>query len=139
MQLSEQWIAVAGISAENTTINGRNITYGFPAAGGFTTTLANLDRSFLNVAPELALVYRPNTDWQFRGRVATGYATPSASNLTVTSAGVPGNNGSCRHRRTSASTSEPTGRRCPASDSASRASTSSSATSSSRNRPVLAS
>lgn len=93
LQLSEQWIAVAGVSAENTTINGRNITYGFPAAGGFTTTLVNLDRSFLNVAPELSLVYRPNTDWQFRSRVATGYATPSASNLTVTSAGVPGNNG----------------------------------------------
>ena len=78
LQLSEQWIAVAGVSAENTTINGRNITYGFPAAGGFTTTLVNLDRSFLNVAPELSLVYRPNTDWQFRSRVATGYATPSA-------------------------------------------------------------
>ncbi|MBK3402805.1 TonB-dependent receptor [Methylorubrum populi] len=93
LQLSDQWIAVAGISAENTTINGRNITYGFPAAGGVTTTLANIDRSFLNVAPELSLLYRPNTEWQFRGRVATGYATPAASNLTVTSAGVPGNNG----------------------------------------------
>ncbi|PXW50548.1 PepSY domain-containing protein [Methylobacterium sp. B4] len=75
LQLAEQWIAVAGISAENTTINGRNITYGFPAAGGVTTTLANIDRSFLNVAPELSLLYRPDTDWQFRGRVATGYAT----------------------------------------------------------------
>lgn len=53
---TQRWIAVAGISAENTTINGRNITYGFPAAGGVTTTLANIDRSFLNVAPELSLL-----------------------------------------------------------------------------------
>jgi hypothetical protein len=69
-----------------------NITYGFPAAGGITT-LANIDRSFLNVAPEFSLLYLPNTKWQFRGRVATGYATPAASNLTITSAGVPGNHG----------------------------------------------
>lgn len=92
LQLSEQWIAVAGITAENTTINGRNITCGFPAAGGITT-LANIDRSFLNVAPEFSLLYLPNTKWQFRGRVATGYATTAASNLTITSAGVPGNHG----------------------------------------------
>ncbi|MCE4226722.1 TonB-dependent receptor [Methylobacterium sp. C25] len=92
LQLSDQWTAVAGISAENTTITGRNITYAYPTVGGITSTRATIDRSFLNVAPELSLLYRLDEAWQFRGRVAAGYATPSVSNLAVTSAGVPGNN-----------------------------------------------
>ncbi len=92
LQLSDQWTAVAGISAESTTIGGSNITYSYPTAGGVTAANANLDRSFLNVAPEFSLTYRPVEAWRFLGRVATGYATPSASNLTVTPAGVPGNN-----------------------------------------------
>jgi iron complex outermembrane receptor protein len=91
VQLSDQWIAVAGISAENTTINGRNTTYSYTATST-TTTLANVDRSFLNVAPELSLLYRPSEAWQFRGRVATGYSTPTAGNLFITPAGVPGSN-----------------------------------------------
>ncbi|MDP4023042.1 TonB-dependent receptor [Methylobacterium sp. NEAU 140] len=90
--LSEQWTAVAGLSAESTRITGRNLAFSYPTAGGLTFTRANLDRSFLNVAEELSLVYTPTPDWRFLGRVATGYSTPSASNLTVTPAGLPGNN-----------------------------------------------
>lgn len=89
--LSEQWTGVVGISAENTRITGRNDAYAYSAAGR-TTTVADANRSFLNVAPELALVYRPSIEWTLRGRVATGYTTPAASNLFVTAAGLPGNN-----------------------------------------------
>lgn len=92
LQLSEQWLAVAGISAEKTRITGRNLTFAYPAAGGFTATLAPLDQSYLNVAEELSLTYRPSQEWSVLGRVATGYATPAASYLTVTPAGTPGNN-----------------------------------------------
>lgn len=92
LALSDQWTAVAGISAETTSITGRNLAFSYPVAGGITFTRANLDRSFLNVAEELSLTYKPTTDWSFLGRVATGYSTPAATNLTVTSAGVPGNN-----------------------------------------------
>ena len=53
--------------------------------------MADANRSFLNVAPELALVYRPDAAWALRGRVATGYTTPAASNLFITPAGLPGN------------------------------------------------
>ncbi|GEP03278.1 TonB-dependent receptor family protein [Methylobacterium oxalidis] len=91
VQLSDRWIAVAGISAENTTITGSNTSYTYTAART-TAAIANVDRSFLNVAPELSLLYRPSEAWQLRGRVATGYGTPSAGNLFVTPAGVPGNN-----------------------------------------------
>ncbi|GEO99609.1 TonB-dependent receptor family protein [Methylobacterium haplocladii] len=89
--LSEAWTGVLGIGAENSWITGRNLAYAYSAAG-VTRTLASTDRSFLNLAPELALVWRPATDLAFRGRVATGYTTPAASNLFVTSAGLPGNN-----------------------------------------------
>ena len=91
VQLGDRWTAVAGVSAERTTITGRNTTYAY-AATGTTAALAEVDRRFLNVAPELALLYRPDEAWQLRGRVAAGYATPSAGNLFVTPAGVPGNN-----------------------------------------------
>ncbi|MEL6063010.1 MULTISPECIES: TonB-dependent receptor family protein [unclassified Methylobacterium] len=89
--LSESWTGVLGISAETTQITGRNLAYG-TTANGTTRTVADAKRGFLNVAPELALVYRPDDAWAFRGRVATGYATPSAANLFVTPAGLPGNN-----------------------------------------------
>ena len=89
--LSERWTGVLGVSAENTWLTGRTLTYAYSAAGT-TRMAADIDRSFLNVAPELALVYRPDDTLAFRGRVATGYATPAASQLFVTPAGVPGNN-----------------------------------------------
>ncbi len=83
--------ASSALSAETTSITGRNIAYAY-AASGTTRTVADANRSFLNVAPELALVYRPDAAWALRGRVATGYTTPAASNLFITPAGLPGNN-----------------------------------------------
>ncbi|MFH6784168.1 TonB-dependent receptor family protein [Methylobacterium sp. MA0201] len=89
--LSERWTGVLGVSAETTWLKGRTFTYAY-SASGTTAALADIDRSFLNVAPELALVYRPDDTLALRGRVATGYATPAASALFVTPAGAPGNN-----------------------------------------------
>ncbi len=91
LAFSDRWTGVLGFSAETTRIIGRNLAYSY-AASGTTRTVADADRSFLNVAPELALVYRPDEALAFRGRVATGYATPAASNLFVTPNGLPGNN-----------------------------------------------
>ncbi|WP_375275099.1 TonB-dependent receptor family protein [Methylorubrum thiocyanatum] len=91
LELAPQWTAVAGISAEQSSILGRNRTFAISAAGT-TSAVALADRSFLNVAPELALVYRPDPNWALRGRVATGYATPSFASLFVNATGLPGNN-----------------------------------------------
>lgn len=91
VSLTDRLTAVAGISAENTAITGRNTAF-TTTATGTTRTIADANRSFLNVAPELTLVYGVAPDLQLRGRVATGYATPSAANLFVTPAGLPGNN-----------------------------------------------
>jgi iron complex outermembrane receptor protein len=50
------------------------------------------DRQFQNTAPELALLYKLNSEWLFRARVATGYGTPQVGNLFVISTGENGNN-----------------------------------------------
>lgn len=93
LELSPEWTAVTGISAENSTITGRNRSFSIDTlTGALVTTPSFADRRFLNVAPELALVYRPDPAWALRGRVATGYATPSFSSLFITSTGDPGNN-----------------------------------------------
>ncbi|KQO60422.1 TonB-dependent receptor [Methylobacterium sp. Leaf87] len=89
--LSDAWTGVLGISAERTGITGRNAAYGYSTAGR-TESLVIVDRDRFNLAPELALVYRPNLEWSFRGRVATGYSDPGATSLFVTAAGLPGNN-----------------------------------------------
>jgi iron complex outermembrane receptor protein len=56
------------------------------------TSIVGADREIENTAPELALLYRLNSEWQFRGRVATGYGTPQVSNLFVLPDGSSGNN-----------------------------------------------
>ncbi|WP_264046978.1 TonB-dependent receptor family protein [Methylobacterium flocculans] len=89
--LSETWTGVLGISATRTLITGRNLAFATSPAGR-TTSVTDARRDIRNVAPEAALVYRPSDAWAFRGRVATGYATPTGSNLFVTPAGLPGNN-----------------------------------------------
>lgn len=91
LELAPQWTAVAGLGAEVSSIIGRNRTFATTTAGT-GSTVAQADRRFLNVAPELALVYRPDPDWALRGRVATGYATPSFSSMFVNATGLPGNN-----------------------------------------------
>jgi iron complex outermembrane recepter protein len=91
--LSPNWTAVVGAGIESTQIQALNTAYQYTAAGETAaTTLIAADRQFLNNAEEAALLYRPDNAWQFRGRVATGYGTPQASNLFVNAQGVSGNN-----------------------------------------------
>jgi iron complex outermembrane receptor protein len=61
--------------------------------------LTPADLKFQNTAPELALLYKPNGEWQFRGRVATGYGTPQVSNLFVLADGSAGNNTQLKTQR----------------------------------------
>jgi iron complex outermembrane recepter protein len=91
ININEYWTAVGAYAVEQSGINAVNTLYTFP--GGVTTTsFVPAERRFLNEAGEGALVFRPNKEWQFRGRVATGYGTPNLGQLFVTPAGVPGNN-----------------------------------------------
>ena len=95
LKLVPSLTAVAGIGWETTILNGVNTAFQYntpnvPAATIPAPTTANLQ--FQNTAPEFALVYRPNSEWQWRARVATGYGTPQVGNLFVLPDGTFGNN-----------------------------------------------
>jgi iron complex outermembrane recepter protein len=90
IKLSDYWTAVVAGGVEYTniwTINNILSATAVPVASPLP-----IARDFQNSAPEAGLLFRPNETWQFRTRAATGYGTPQISNLTVTPAGVSGNN-----------------------------------------------
>jgi iron complex outermembrane recepter protein len=100
IKLNPSLMAIAGIGWENTTLTGLNTAYTYTgAAGVVTTTPTSADRQFQNTAPELALLYRLNSEWLFRARAATGYGTPQVGNLFVVSSGQFGNNTQLKAQR----------------------------------------
>jgi len=93
LKLTSALTAVAGIGWETTHLRGINTAYTYTGpTGTITTALTSADRQFQNTAPELALLYKANSDWLLRARVATGYGTPQVSNLFVLPSGLSGNN-----------------------------------------------
>jgi iron complex outermembrane recepter protein len=95
LKLNPNLTAVAGIGWETTHLKGINTVYNYNTPNVPTATIpppTTADRQFQNTAPELALLYRLNSEWQFRGRVATGYGTPQVTNLFVLPSGAFGNN-----------------------------------------------
>ncbi|WP_315780227.1 TonB-dependent receptor family protein [Bradyrhizobium sp. SZCCHNPS1003] len=90
LKLTAALTAMAGLGWERTHLRGVNTAYTYGATA--TTTITTADRQFDNLAPELALLYRVNSDWLLRARVATGYGTPQVSNLFVLPTGDFGNN-----------------------------------------------
>jgi iron complex outermembrane receptor protein len=95
LKLNPNLTAVAGIGWETTHLKGINTVYNYNTPNVPTATIpppTTADRQFQDTAPELALLYQVNSDWLFRGRVATGYGTPQVSNLFVLPSGAPGNN-----------------------------------------------
>jgi len=95
LKLNPNLIAVAGIGWEATHLKGINTVYKYNTVNVPTATIpapTTADRQFQNTAPELALLYKVNSEWLFRGRVATGYGTPQVGNLFVLSNGQNGNN-----------------------------------------------
>jgi iron complex outermembrane receptor protein len=95
LKLNANLTAIAGVGWETTHLRGINTVYNYNTPNVPTATIpppTTADRQFQNTAPELALLYRLNSEWQFRGRVATGYGTPQVGNLFVLSTGQNGNN-----------------------------------------------
>ncbi len=91
--------AIAGIGWETTNLNGINTAFGYPVVNNpfvVVPTVTAAAPQFRNTAPELALVYKPDNEWQWRARVATGYGTPQVSNLFVLPSGLSGNNTSLK-------------------------------------------
>jgi iron complex outermembrane receptor protein len=92
VKLAPQWTAIGGLALEYTSLDARNTLFAYPTAGSPTMSLIPAYRQFINVAPEAALLFRPDDEWLLHARVSTGYGTPQASNLFVTPQGVNGNN-----------------------------------------------
>ncbi|HUN45706.1 MAG TPA: TonB-dependent receptor [Stellaceae bacterium] len=92
VKLAPRLSAVAALGVEHTDLEATNKAFAFPAVAAPTLTPTPVTRTFDNVAPEAALVFRPDGAWTIHGRFATGYGTPQASNLFITPAGVSGNN-----------------------------------------------
>src|SRR6476620_3739420 len=94
LKLTQSLTAVAGVGWEATHLKGTNTAFSYPVTNSPIATLTptNADKQFQNTAPEAALLYRLNSDWQFRARVATGYGTPQLGNLFVLANGQFGNN-----------------------------------------------
>jgi len=95
LKLIPSLTAVAGVGWETTTLKGVNTAANYPVVNNpsiVVPTVISAAPKFENTAPEFALVYRPDQEWQWRARVATGYGTPQVSNLFVLPTGLPGNN-----------------------------------------------
>lgn len=88
VDLGEHWTGVLGIGAEHSTVVGKLRR----RTAAETFSIVDVDRDFLNVAPEAALIYRPDEGWEVHARVGSGYGIPGIGQLTTTSAGVAGNN-----------------------------------------------
>jgi iron complex outermembrane receptor protein len=102
LKLNPNLTAVAGIGWETTRLKGINTVYNYGVPNVPTATIGSLttaDLQFQNTAPELALLYKLNSEWQFRGRVAAGYGTPQATNLFVLPSGAFGNNTQLRTQK----------------------------------------
>lgn len=94
LRLTDALTVIAGIGWENTQLKGVNTAYRYLAGNDptATTALTSADKQFTNVAPEFALLYKFNNEWQGRARVGTGYGTPQVGNLFVLADGTSGNN-----------------------------------------------
>jgi iron complex outermembrane recepter protein len=92
IKFNDAWTGVLGADIERTQISTADTIFSFPGGVPVPSTVFPVDTQYLNHAEEAGLLYRPTDAWQFRGRVATGYGTPNVSQLTVTPAGVAGNN-----------------------------------------------
>ncbi len=92
VKFNDYWTAVLGADMEHTNITTVNNSFRFLPSGASVLTASPILTNYLNNAEEAGLRYRPNTDWQFRARVATGYGTPNIGQLTTTPQGLVGNN-----------------------------------------------
>ena len=112
--LADGVVVAAGIAVERTWLDGGQRSFTYNAAGVVQTErFVAAERTITNVAPEIGLLWKPDAQWQYRARVGTGYGTPQFTNLFVTPDGtLRATTPSCSRRRTSATTSASTGRRC---------------------------
>lgn len=76
LTLAERWTLVGGIGMEYTGLNALANNFSYPGGGTPAISPVSADRTFFNVAPEVALQYRPSNALRLHARLGTGYGTP---------------------------------------------------------------
>jgi iron complex outermembrane receptor protein len=95
VKLTETLTAVAGLGFEYTKLVGTQSAYSYPTVNNgnvIRTTPTQANNTYYNIAPEAALLWRPNSEWLVHGRVGTAYGTPNSGQIFTTPDGSPGNN-----------------------------------------------
>ncbi|NOS81676.1 MAG: TonB-dependent receptor [Nitrospira sp. CG24C] len=92
LQFIPNWTAILGFNYENSRISGVVTNYTATATTSTLASRVNVDRTFDNFAPEVALSFRPNVDTRIWTRASTGYAIPGLGQLTTGLDGAPGLN-----------------------------------------------
>ena len=99
LRLAPTLTLAAGIGAERSVIDVRQIAFSYPLGAPPQLRTVSADRRFWNVAPEAVLAWQALAALRLRARVATGYGIPQSGQLFVTPAGVPGGNTTLRSQR----------------------------------------
>jgi iron complex outermembrane receptor protein len=99
LTLAERWTLVAGLGAEFTGLQALANDHSYPTNSAPVITPISANRTFFNLAPEVALQYRPSDALRIHTRFGTGYGTPQATQLFVTSQGTNGNNTQLKTQR----------------------------------------
>ena len=92
LAITPKLTGVLGLGVEYTNLGANEANYAYSTATSPSQTKIFASRTFVNVAPEASLQYRPDDAWTLHTRVATGYGTPQATNLFTTPQGAFGNN-----------------------------------------------
>lgn len=92
LSLTDTVDVVAGLGVERTDLKALQTAYAYPTTATATLSRIRGDRRYTNWAPEAAVTWRVSDALQLHAHVGAAYGTPQATNLFITSAGVPGNN-----------------------------------------------
>jgi iron complex outermembrane receptor protein len=92
LAITPKLTGVLGLGVEYTDLGANEANYAYSTTAAPSQTRIFASRTFVNVAPEASLQYRPQDDWTLHARVATGYGTPQGTNLFTTPQGTFGDN-----------------------------------------------
>lgn len=92
LEFAPRWTLAAGFGYENSVISGVVTNYTATATTSTFSSRTNVNRTFDNFAPEVALTFRPNDATRYWARASTGYGIPGLGQLTTGLDGNPGLN-----------------------------------------------
>ena len=99
LSFAERWTLVAGLGGEFTELQANASNFSYPTDASPTITRIVANRTFFNIAPEVAVQYHPADGLRLHARFGTGYGTPQATQLFVNEQGLNGNNTQLKTQR----------------------------------------